>query len=379
MARSGIAASTIAVWTAIVLFGLGGAAAVLIWSGVYNVAASRGHFPITAWLLEAAMRQSVKAHSSYVRSPPLENPDMVRLGAAHYKGGCAPCHGAPGEPKNPIVQRLLPPPSDLPEVVNAWSAEQLYWIVKNGIKYTAMPAWAAPERDDEVWMLVAFLRRLPQIGAREYLSLANGNATQIDRKPREIAHFGSDAAAISACARCHEDEAAPPQSQLAPKLASQSAQYLALALEDYSSGLRLSGIMQPVAAELDREEMQRLSSYYANLAIQKPPQYRAPEPDRLERGRAIATAGIPRSGVPPCLSCHGGNGIPTYPKLAGQYRAYIIGQLNLFQKGLRNKTPQAVIMTTIAERLTISQIEDVAEFLEHLERGTDPAPAGALP
>ena len=25
-------------------------------------------------------------------------------------------------------------------------AEQLYWIVKNGIKYTAMPAWAAPER-----------------------------------------------------------------------------------------------------------------------------------------------------------------------------------------------------------------------------------------
>jgi cytochrome c553 len=304
---------------------------------------------------------------------------MVRLGAAHYQGGCAPCHGAPGEPKNPIVRHMLPPPSHLPEAVDNWSSEQLYWIVKNGIKYTAMPAWVAPDRDDEVWAIVAFLRRLPEIDLREYLSLANGNAPQVDRTASEVARFGSDAAAISACARCHDGEASPPQSRLVPKLAGQSLQYLVMALENYSSGTRRSGIMQPVVAELDREEMKRLSSYFANLPVQRQRQIVAPAPDRVERGRTIATDGIPRSGVPPCLSCHGGTGIPTYPKLAGQYRDYLVGQLNLLQKGLRSQTPQSAIMTTIAQRLTTGQIEDVADYFGQLESGTSPTATGASP
>jgi cytochrome c553 len=374
-----LGARKFAVWIVILVLGLAVAVSAVVWSGVYNVAASRGHFPITAWILEVAMRQSVKAHSWFIQSPPLDDPDMVRLGAGHYQAGCAPCHGAPGKPRNLIVQRMLPPPSHLPRIVKSWPPEQLFWIVKNGLKYTAMPAWMAPSRDDEVWAIVAFLRQLPTITAKDYRSLAIGNADRGNRTAREIAHFGSDAAALSACARCHDDETSPPRSRLVPKLAGQSAQYLETALTNYADGLRHSGIMQPVAGELDKETVKRLSSYYASLPVRMQHQLPAASPERIERGRIIATAGVPGRGIPPCLICHGGTGSPTYPKLAGQHRKYIIGQLRLFQNRLRNETPQSVIMTTIAQRLTAEQIEDVAQFLERLEPGTGAASTGASP
>jgi cytochrome c553 len=358
------------------VLGLALAAATFIWSGVYNVAASRGHFAGTAKILEIAMRQSVRAHSWHLQSPPLDNSDMVRLGASHYHGGCAPCHGAPGDPKNPIVQHMLPLPTHLPAAVHDWSAEELFWIVKNGIKYTGMPAWVARGRDDEVWSIVAFLRRLPAMQPQEYRSLALGNADQNPRGAHEIMDFGADAAVISACARCHDDETDPPQSRLVPKLAGQSAQYLKTALQNYASGLRQSGIMQSVAAELDQDEVLELSSYYAGLpANGLPPRERALS-DRIGRGRMLATAGNTANGIPPCLACHGAQARPSYPRLAGQYREYLAQQLLLLRKGLRDQTPQGTIMTWIARRLSDSQIQDVAEFFEQLEPGASDTSLG---
>jgi cytochrome c553 len=356
------------------------AAAGFVWSGIYNVAASRGHLAITASILELAMRQSVKAHSRLVRSPPLDDPDSVRLGAAHYQGGCVPCHGAPGESNNPIVTNMLPPPSHLPRAVKDWTPEQLFWIVKNGLKYTGMPAWVAPQRDDEVWSVVAFIRQLPGMNAENYRSLAFGNADELDRAARDIIHFGSDAAAISACARCHGSETSPPPSRLVPKLAGQSEQYLRMALRNYAEGFRQSGIMQPVATELGPSEIERLSNYYAKLASQwHEIDAGGASSEQIERGRNIAQAGIAESDVPPCITCHGGAGLQTYPKLAGQYRNYIVAQLRLFQRGLRSSTPQAAIMTTIAQRLTAKEIEDAAVFFEQLEPGKDGLSLGISP
>jgi cytochrome c553 len=263
---------------------------------------------------------------------------------------------------------MLPPPSDLQRAVKNWSPEQLFWIVKNGLKYTGMPAWVAQGRDDEVWSAVAFLIRMPDMQPEHYRSLALGDAGQIDREAREITQFGSDAALISACARCHGSEASPPQSRLVPRLAGQSADYLRLSLENYANGSRPSGMMQPVAAELDSGALERLSAYYSNLpAKEQERDAGAGSAEEIERGRRIAQAGIAENGVPACMSCHGGSGRATYPKLAGQYGRYIAGQLRNFQKGLRSGTPQGAIMATIARRLTPANIEDAAAFFEQLE------------
>ena len=75
------------------------------WSGVYNVAASRGHWAVVEWLLAFVMRNSVKTHATGIEPPPLDRPDLVTLGAGHFHGGCACCHGAPGMPAGPVARQ----------------------------------------------------------------------------------------------------------------------------------------------------------------------------------------------------------------------------------------------------------------------------------
>src|SRR5690606_2166263 len=103
------------------------------------------------WFIEFALRRSVATHSFSITVPALQDPDLIRLGAGHFAGGCAPCHGAPERPRNPIVRQMLPAPPSLSVAAAAWAPEELFWIVQNGLKYTGMPAWTAPARDDEVW------------------------------------------------------------------------------------------------------------------------------------------------------------------------------------------------------------------------------------
>ena len=128
-------------------------------------AAGTGPWSIGFWPSACAIRWSCARWRS--RAPALDNPDLVRLGAAHFHGGCAFCHGAPGIPVSPIARHMLPSPPDLATSMRPWKDEELFWIVQHGIKYTGMPGWVALERADEIWAVVAFLKRMPTLDCRE--------------------------------------------------------------------------------------------------------------------------------------------------------------------------------------------------------------------
>jgi hypothetical protein len=89
---------------------LTGGAFVFAWSGLYDIAASDGHWKIVERFLEFGMRNSVKMNAAGIEAPQLDNPDLIRLGAGHFHRGCAFCHGAPGMPVNPIAKQMLPSP-----------------------------------------------------------------------------------------------------------------------------------------------------------------------------------------------------------------------------------------------------------------------------
>ena len=149
------------------------------WSGLYNVAATKGHWAVTDWFLHFAMQNSVKTQSMSVgKPPPLNDIAMVRLGLGHYQGGCAPCHGAPGYDGSPSPEKCCPLPPGSGRHP-AWTDEQLFWIVKHGIKYAGMPGWIAQSRDDEVWTVVAAIRSLPDMSRKEYRRLAMGDADSV--------------------------------------------------------------------------------------------------------------------------------------------------------------------------------------------------------
>lgn len=364
------------VWTgALLLAGLLLIAGV-IGSGVYNVAASSKHFAPTRWLLEVALRRSVVTHSLSVEDRAVDDMDLVRLGAGHYATGCAPCHGGPGEQRSPIVRSMLPAPPPLTEAARNWSDKQLFWIVKNGFKYTGMPAWPAQERSDEVWALVAFVRKLPDMSGDRYKQLASGNISRAPARPQEIIHQGSPRFNLTACARCHGDANAAPTSAFVPRLAGQSETYLARALAEYASGARPSGIMQPIAAELSRDEMAWLARRYSAMS-REPSSAPAPAParDLVERGARLATKGAPEAEIPGCLACHSGRASSAFPILAGQPQAFLREQLKAFARGARDETGYGAVMTAIAKRLDGGDIEAAAAYFASQE---PPAPVGTL-
>jgi cytochrome c553 len=341
------------------------AAVLLAWSGVFNVAASRGHWAIVEWFLAFGMRNSVELRGLAVQSPPLDNPNLITLGAAHFHGGCAFCHGTPGTPVSPIAQHMLPPPPDLKASMRPWTDGEMFWIVKHGLKYTGMPGWAAIEREDEIWAVVAFLKQLRSMDAARYRDLALGSVHLPSQTGEQLATIDSSEQAAGACARCHGAENGGPASTLVPVLHGQPAAFLAAALQQYAEGSRRSGIMQPIAAALDARDLQRLAEYYAGLAPPGREQAAAGGAD-LERGRQLATAGDAANGVPACDACHSGNAVATYPRLAGQSAAYMAGQLALWRAGHHTTTGAGAIMAPIAQRLSASDVDAVTAYFASL-------------
>lgn len=347
----------------------GAAGGVLVaWSGLYSVAASDGHWLVIDRFLRFGMMNSVETHAPDVSPPPLDDVDLVRLGAAHYYAGCAYCHGAPGLPITPVAQHMLPAPPDLTSHVSLWTDQELFWLVKHGLKYTGMPGWPVQDRDDEVWAVVAFLRQMPGMSQQTYRDLALAEVEAEPQGGEEIAR-GNAPDAISACARCHGDEAGAPKSELVPRLHGQPREMLENALRAYVSGERSSGIMQTAASGLSGEEIEELAAYYAGLE----PLGRDIDSAAISRhGRELAENGDPARRIPACMSCHSASALPVYPRLAGQNARYIASRLKAWRDGSQDRTDTAAIMMPIARLLTDDDIAAVSDYFSSL-----PPAAGA--
>ncbi len=143
----------------------------LIYTGAYDVAATRRHWPLTEWLLDTARIRSIKARAVGITPPAgLDDHAKILMGTEHYADHCAVCHGAPGVPKGDIAQGLYPQPPDLAATSKRYTDAELFWIVKHGIKMTGMPGWADHD-DDELWATVAFLKMLPGMTPEDYAKL----------------------------------------------------------------------------------------------------------------------------------------------------------------------------------------------------------------
>jgi mono/diheme cytochrome c family protein len=66
---------------------------------------------------------------------------------------------------------FYPEPPDLSKGKGDMSPAELFWIIKNGIKMSAMPAFGPIHKDEEIWSIVAFLKRLPELSAEQYQAM----------------------------------------------------------------------------------------------------------------------------------------------------------------------------------------------------------------
>jgi len=154
------------------------AAAVLIavgyvYSGVFDVAADQPHGALVHWLAETTRERSIAVRSKDITVPDLDAPKLIAEGADEYAEMCAGCHLAPGVADNEFRKGLYPAAPALAEHEegDAMSPAQQFWIVKHGIKMSAMPAWGITHSDATIWSIVAFLQKLPTLTAQQYAEM----------------------------------------------------------------------------------------------------------------------------------------------------------------------------------------------------------------
>jgi mono/diheme cytochrome c family protein len=87
----------------------------------------------------------------------------IEEGDKLYATDCSMCHGPDGRTPTDSGRWMYPRASDLtsPEV-QQYRDRQLFWIVKNGIRLSGMPAFGRVESDEHIWNLVHYLRTLRQ-------------------------------------------------------------------------------------------------------------------------------------------------------------------------------------------------------------------------
>jgi mono/diheme cytochrome c family protein len=163
MLRVGLAAAIIGG----VLLGALASASLVIYSGIYNVAADVPHSQPVFWLLKTARERSIAARAADLVPDNLNDPERILSGAGQYAEMCSSCHLAPGMKRTEISRGLYPRAPNLSRGSDLTPAED-FWVVKHGIKMTGMPAWGVTHSDELLWDVVAFMRLMPELTPEEY-------------------------------------------------------------------------------------------------------------------------------------------------------------------------------------------------------------------
>jgi mono/diheme cytochrome c family protein len=149
----------------------------IIWtivvSGVVLIGIGLMHFSLTALQEPGPLETRIAnlAKHSVIRlasrhgippPPPVDTRAGVDAGGTHFGLDCGICHGVDGRAKTPAGQWMYPRAADLTSKrVQSYSDQELFWIIKNGIRFTGMPAFGKVETADNIWGLVKYVRTLP--------------------------------------------------------------------------------------------------------------------------------------------------------------------------------------------------------------------------
>lgn len=164
-----------------------------IWSGAYNIGADSPHWAFTRYLIGQVREHSIDSRAADIKVPNLEDPALIAEGAHHYSHMCTGCHLAPGMGDSELRQGLYPQPPNLSHF--APSPAVAFWVIKHGIKMTAMPAWGKTHDDQKIWAMVAYLQKQPHMSVERYRRLAGIRAPMAPATHAHAPHgYETDAA-----------------------------------------------------------------------------------------------------------------------------------------------------------------------------------------
>ncbi|KZC17099.1 MULTISPECIES: c-type cytochrome [Rhodanobacter] len=151
---------------AVVLGVLAIGAGAFVYSGIYNIGADDHHTKPVFAVMQTLRERSIHVRSEDLTVPDLNDPQLILKGAGQYAAMCTQCHLKPGMKDSELRPGLYPQPPNLSQT--RVDPKDAFWIIKHGIKMSAMPAWGGSHDDPTIWSMVAFLQKLPAMTPEQY-------------------------------------------------------------------------------------------------------------------------------------------------------------------------------------------------------------------
>lgn len=148
--------------------------------GVYNMAATDKHWNVTEKIIAQVRDSSIAARAQELTAPSLEDAELLSQGAEHYNAMCTICHLAPGIKVTELSAGLYPTPPIFhqrepitDQTKKLERAKAYFWVIKNGLKMTGMPAWGLSHDDNEIWGMAAFVLKMSNMTPEQYENLVS--------------------------------------------------------------------------------------------------------------------------------------------------------------------------------------------------------------
>ena len=165
-----------------------GAAGAFLWTA-HGFSAKEEPSAAERWLARRARTAALPPGAANLANPVKNSPEVQAEARAHWADHCASCHGNDGSGDTQLGKRTYPPAPDmrLPATQNLPDGE-LFYVIQNGVRLTAMPAWGGSAGDEQAsWKLVHFIRHLPQLTFEEKKEMEKLNPKGPDDRKEEAA------------------------------------------------------------------------------------------------------------------------------------------------------------------------------------------------
>jgi mono/diheme cytochrome c family protein len=116
-----------------------------------------------AWeavVAQAALRRSVAREAGSLTNPLPVTEENLLTGMKYYRNACDGCHGSAAAPSEWGSTAFYPRVPQFGQAHPSLSEGEIFWVVKNGIRYTGMGAAASDMGDEDIWKIAMFLSRL---------------------------------------------------------------------------------------------------------------------------------------------------------------------------------------------------------------------------
>ena len=113
------------------------------------------------------LRRWIQRHAAVQNNPLPASAQNLKAGQREFGEHCAVCHGADGSAHDWLGADFYPPIARLQKGAPGWSDGELFFIITNGIRYTAMPGFGSRHSATTIWQIILWLRHLPHLSAAE--------------------------------------------------------------------------------------------------------------------------------------------------------------------------------------------------------------------